>query len=140
MSDSEHHDLPAVPDAVTSPGDAPSDPLAGALGGLDLSSLMDMAGQMQQQMEAAQSKAASTEVVGTSGGGAVRVTATGSGEFQSVVISPDVVGDDIEMLQDLVLAAVRDAMEQVQGLQNESMGALGGAVGGLGNLGDLFGG
>lgn len=143
MTDHSDADLPAVPDAIISPdgqnsGDAVEGglDLGGALGGLDMGSLLDMAGQVQQQMEAAQAKANDTIVEGSAGGGAVRVTATGSGDFKSVTISPEVAGtDDIDMLQDLVLAAVRDAMEKVQTMQAESMGGLGG----LGGLGDLFG-
>ncbi len=135
MDDDPAANLPVTPDAVTN-GPGADDDLAGALGGLDLGSLLDMAGQVQQQMEDAQHHAADTVVTGTAGGGAVEVTASGTGEFRAVTISPDVV-DDIEMLQDLVLAAVRHAMEQVQELQSASMGGLGGAFGGLG---DLFGG
>jgi DNA-binding YbaB/EbfC family protein len=142
MDDDQTSNLPVKPDAVGDPADLArsddpmaDDPLAGALGGLDLGSLLEMAGQVQQQMEDAQARAAETTVEGTSGGGAVRVTVTGTSEFTSVTISPDAV-DDIEMLQDLVLAAIRDALEQVKAMQSESMGGLGGAIGGLG---DLFG-
>lgn len=127
MSDDSTPDLPATPD------------LSSALGGLDFSSLLDMAGQMQQQMAQAQEEAASTVVEGSAGGGAVKIEATGSGEFRSVTISPDAV-QDLELLQDLVLAAVRDAMTQVQAIQSQGMGGLGDAVAGLGDLGDLFGG
>lgn len=141
MDDAQTSNLPVQPDAVTSAIPdavigADDDPLAGALGGLDLSSLLEMAGQVQQQMEDAQAKAADTTVEGTSGGGAVRVTVTGTSEFTSVTISPEAT-DDIEMLQDLVLAAIRDALDKVKAMQADSMGGLGGAFGGLG---DLFGG
>jgi DNA-binding YbaB/EbfC family protein len=141
MDDDQTSNLPVKPDAVGGRADLvrddsmADDPLAGALGGLDLGSLLEMAGQVQQQMEDAQAKAAETTVEGTAGGGAVRVTVTGTSEFTSVTISPDAV-DDIEMLQDLVLAAIRDALEQVKAMQADSMGGLGGAIGGLG---DLFG-
>lgn len=141
MDDEQTSDLPVQPDAVTpaipdAVTGAEDDPLAGALGGLDLGSLLEMAGQVQQQMEDAQAKAADTIVEGTSGGGAVRVTVTGTSEFTGVSISPDAL-DDIEMLQDLVLAAIRDALDKVKAMQADSMGGLGGAIGGLG---DLFGG
>ena len=142
MDDDQTPNLPVKPDAVSGSPEVPrtddplaDDPLAGALGGLDLSSLLEMAGQVQQQMEEAQAKAADTTVLGTSGGGAVRVTVTGASEFTSVKISPDAL-DDVEMLQDLVLAAIRDALEKVKAMQADSMGGLGGALGGFG---DLFG-
>jgi DNA-binding YbaB/EbfC family protein len=133
--DNDTPDPPVKPDAVE-PAGAAADPVEGALGGLDLGALLDKAGQVQQQIEDAQAKAADTVVTGTAGGGAVQVMATGAGEFQRVVISPEVL-DDVSMLQDLVLAAVRDTMSQVQAMQSASMGGLGDAFGGLG---DLFGG
>lgn len=129
----ERPDLPVTPDAVSTTGD---DPLGGGLGGFDLGSLLEMAGQVQQQMENAEAQAAATTFEGSAGGGVVKVTVTGASEFTSVTIAPEAV-DDIEMLQDLVLAAVRDALEQVKAMQASSMGGLGSAIGGLG---DLFGG
>ncbi len=86
---------------------------------------------------AAQEQAAETTVVeGVSGGGVVRISVTGGLDFQGVTIDPSAVDpDDVEMLQDLVLAALRHAVEQINELQ------AGGGIdlGGLG-LGDLFGG
>lgn len=98
------------------------DPLAALLGGggpggFDFGALMEQAGQMQAQLLAAQEQAASTVVEGVAGGGAVRVAVTGAFEFQSVTISPEAVDpDDVEMLQDLVLAALRDAVDEIGGL------------------------
>ena len=76
---------------------------------------------------------AQTVVEGVAGGGVVKVTVTAAMDFQSITISPDAVDpDDVEMLQDLVLAALHDAVDQVQELQS---GALGGVdMGGLGGL------
>jgi hypothetical protein len=105
--------------AAAEPAD---DPLAALLGGggpggFDFGALMEQAGQMQAQLLAAQEQAASTVVEGVAGGGAVRVAVTGAFEFQSVTIAPDAVDpDDVEMLQDLVLAALRDAVDEIQGL------------------------
>ncbi len=80
--------------------------------GFDLGSLLDSATQMQQQMMAAQQAAAEEVVDGVAGGGAVTVRVNGAFEFQSVEIDPAVVDpDDVEMLQDLVLAATRDALD-----------------------------
>ena len=100
-------------------------------GGLDLGSLMEQASQMQQQMAEAQAAAATTVLEGVSGGGAVRVTVTGTGEFQAVSIDPGAVDpDDVAMLEDLVLAALRDATTRIQELQAGAMGGLGDLLGG----------
>ncbi|MFL6265463.1 MAG: YbaB/EbfC family nucleoid-associated protein, partial [Actinomycetes bacterium] len=72
-------------------------------------------------------------VEGQSGGGVVKVSVTGSGEFRSVKIDPKAVDpDDVEMLEDLVLAAIHDAMGQVSDLSQQAMGGL--DLGGLGGL------
>jgi DNA-binding YbaB/EbfC family protein len=82
--------------------------------------------QMQQQLMDAQATAAATVVEGRSGGGAVKVTVSGSMAFQSVTIDPSVVDPgDIEMLQDLVLAAVRDAVAQANDLNGQALGGIG---------------
>lgn len=94
-------------------------------GGLDLGSLMEQASQMQQQMAEAQAAAAGTVLEGAAGGGAVKVTVTGTGEFQSVRIDPGAVDpDDVAMLEDLVLAALHDATARIQELQAGAMGGL----------------
>jgi DNA-binding YbaB/EbfC family protein len=125
------------------------DDLLGALGGLDMNSLLGSAMQIQQQMLSAQQEAASTEVEGQSGGGVVKVTTTGDFDFRKVVISPEAVDpDDVEMLQDLVLAAIRDAVSEALKLTQSGLGDLGGLAGmaGLGgtaggmDLSGLFGG
>jgi DNA-binding protein YbaB len=68
----------------------------------------------------------------------VRVTATGGLEFRAVRIDPSVIDpDDAEMLEDLVLAAVRDAVEKAQALTSEAIGGISGSLGGL--LGGLGG-
>ncbi len=107
--------------------------LAGLLGGggLDLGNLMEQATQMQQQMAAAQEEAAATVLEGVAGGGAVRVTVTGTGAYQSVTIDPAAVDpDDVTMLEDLVLAALHDAADRIQEMQSQSMGGLGDLLGG----------
>ena len=123
--------------AAAEPAD---DPLASLLGGggpggFDFGALMEQAGQMQAQLLAAQEQAASTVVEGVAGGGAVRVAVTGAFEFQSVTISPEAVDpNDVEMLQDLVLAALRDAVDEIQGLTQSGLD-----LGGMG-LDGLLGG
>lgn len=141
--DPDHdHDDAIEADAVDFPAAAEpaDDPLAALLGGggpggFDFGALMQQAGQVQAQLAAAQEQAASTIVEGVAGGGAVRIAVTGGFEFQSVTISPDAVDpDDVEMLQDLILAALRDAFDEVQGLQQGGID-----LGGL-DLGGLLGG
>jgi nucleoid-associated protein EbfC len=98
--------------------------------GPDLGALLQQAQQMQQQLIAAQAQAAEQVHEGVAGGGAVRVSVTGAMDFQSVTIRPDAVDpDDVEMLQDLVLAALHDAVGKVNAAQQESLGGLGGMLG-----------
>jgi DNA-binding YbaB/EbfC family protein len=93
--------------------------------------LLRQAQAMQEQLMAAQAEAAEQVVEGQAGGGVVKVQVTGGMEFRSVTISPDAVDpDDVEMLEDLVLAAIHDATGKVQELQQGALGSLG-----MGNLG-----
>ena len=76
----------------------------------NLQQLMKQAQKMQQQMADAQAELAETEVTGTAGGGLVTVTLTGTGEVTAVKIDPKAVDpDDVETLEDLVLAALHNA-------------------------------
>lgn len=111
----------------------PDDPSGlGAPGGLDLGGLLEQAMAMKEQLDAAQQQAASQVVVGQAGGGVVSVEVTGGMEFRSVTISPDVVDpDDVEMLQDLVLAALRDAANQAAALGEAAIGGAGIDLGGM---------
>jgi DNA-binding YbaB/EbfC family protein len=112
---------------------------SGPEGGLpDFGSLLSQLGQVQENLRQAQVEAAHTAVEGSAGGGAVKVTATGGLDFQAVKIDPGVIDpDDAEMLEDLVLAAVRDAVEKAQALTSEAIGGISGSLGGL--LGGLGG-
>jgi hypothetical protein len=97
--------------------------------------LMKQAQKMQQQLEAAQAELAAAEVTGTAGGGLVTATVTGSGELTGLTIDPSAVDpEDVETLQDLVVAAVRDANRAAAELAAEKMGPVTGD-GGLGGLG-----
>lgn len=121
-------DAPIRPDLVAQSSGLPDD-------ALDLGALMEQASQMQTQMLAAQQQAAETTVEGVAGGGVVRIAVTGGLDFQSVTIAPEAVDpDDVEMLQDLVLAALRHAVEQINDVQQGSID-----LGGL-DLGGLLGG
>ena len=100
----------------------------------DLGALLSQLGQVQQNLQAAQQSATSRPIEGVAGGGAVRIQATGGLDVRSVTIDPSVVDPaDVEMLQDLVLAAVRDIVEQANALQAEALGGvgLGGGLEGL---------
>jgi DNA-binding YbaB/EbfC family protein len=91
--------------------------------------------QFQQDMQAAQEELAKMRIEGTAGGGAVKAVANGSGELLELTISPEAVDpNDVEMLQDLILAAVREALETARKTQEEKMGGL---TGGL-NIPGLF--
>jgi DNA-binding YbaB/EbfC family protein len=108
-------------------------------GGGQLNQMMKQMQKMQADMAAAQDALAEQTVEGSAGGGMVKVVVTGSGEVQSVHISPEVVDpDDVEMLEDLVLAAVSDALRRAQELQAERMGAVTGGID-LGGLGGVLG-
>ena len=86
---------------------------------------MDLLAAAQETM-AAQAEAASRTVEGSAGGGVVRVTMTGGGEVTSVTLAPEAVDPaDVEMLQDLIVAALRDATAKVTDLQRAALGTLG---------------
>jgi len=93
--------------------------------------------QMQADMQAAQETLANQTIDATVGGGVVRATVTGSGELRSITIDPSVVDpDDIETLEDLVVAAVIEATRQAKALQAEKLGAVTGGI----DLGSMLGG
>lgn len=106
----------------------------------DLQGLLAQAQQVQEQLLAAQAEAADQVFTGHAGGGVVLVELTGGMEVRTVTIKPEVVDPaDVEMLEDLVVAAFRDAVAQVQEGQQASLGGLG--LGGMeGGLGGLLGG
>ena len=85
--------------------------------------------QMQEKMQQMQEDLENTEVEGSSGGGMVKVIANGKGDLISIKIDPEVVDkDDIEMLQDLIVAATSQAKEKANELQAEQMGGLTGGL------------
>ena len=99
----------------------------------NLQQLMKQAQKMQQQMAEAQAALAEAEVTGTAGGGLVTITAKGTGDITAIKIDPKAVDpDDVETLEDLVLAAVHNTMEAVKDLTEEKMGPLASGLGGLG--------
>ena len=101
--------------------------------------MMKQMQKMQADMEAAQRALEEATIEGSAGGGVVKVTVTGSGEVTAISIAPEVVDpDDVEMLEDLVLAAVGDGLRRAQQMQQESLGGVTGGVD-LGGLGGLLG-
>ncbi|MFL6163695.1 MAG: YbaB/EbfC family nucleoid-associated protein [Jatrophihabitantaceae bacterium] len=95
--------------------------------------LMKQAQKMQQQLQAAQAELADAQIEGSAGGGLVSATVTGNGELVSLTIDPQAIDpDDVETLQDLVVAAVRDATRRAGELAAAKMGPLTGGMSGLG--------
>jgi DNA-binding YbaB/EbfC family protein len=93
--------------------------------------LMKQAAKMQRQMQEAQAQLADLMVEASSGGGAVKVTASCDGVVKSISIDPDAVdAEDISMLEDMVLGAVNQALEKGRETQSSEMGKLTGGMGG----------
>jgi len=103
---------------------------------------MREAQKLQTEMQRLQAEAKTKTVEATAGGGMVTVVANGGGEIISIKIERDVVNaDDVEMLQDLILAAANEALRRAQQMVNEEMAKLTGGlqIPGLGGLGNIFG-
>jgi DNA-binding YbaB/EbfC family protein len=86
--------------------------------------MMKQAEALQRNMQKAQEQIALMEVVGESGGGMVKVTMTGKHEVKRVQIEPAVIGEDREMLEDLVAAAINDALRRVETQSQQRMSEL----------------
>ena len=89
-----------------------------------LGNLMKQAQKMQENLQKAQAEIAAMEVVGESGGGLVSVVITGRHEVRRIRIDDSLVGDDKDMLEDLVAAAFNDAVHKVERTMQEKMGGL----------------
>ena len=101
--------------------------------------LMKEAQKAQRKMAEAQEKLASLSVEGSAGGGLVTVQATGDGTVTGVKIDPSAIDpEDVELLEDLVTAAVNEAQRKAKEVQEEEMGAAMGGLGGMGGMGGLF--
>ena len=104
----------------------------GAMPG-NMNNLMKQAQRMQRQMEESQKALEEKEVTAKSGGGAVEVTVNGKKEVLKVKLSPEVVDpDDIEMLEDLIVAATNEALREIEEISQESMSKITGGLGGFG--------
>ena len=96
---------------------------------MGMANLQRMAQQMQQEMLRVQNELEATIVEGSAGGGVVTVTVTGKQEVVSITIDPSAVDpSDVEMLQDLVVAAVNDAIRASRQLEAEKMAAVTGGL------------
>jgi DNA-binding YbaB/EbfC family protein len=101
----------------------------------NMANLMKQAQAMQAQMAKLQEEAATKTVTGTAGGGMVSVTANGGMEIVSVVINPEAMnGGDVDMLQDLVLAASNDALKKARDMMADQMKSVTGGM----NISGLF--
>ncbi len=102
---------------------------------MNIQKLMKEAQKAQRKVQEAQEKLANVSVEGSSGGGMVTVTASGDGSITKVKIEQSAVDpDDIELLEDLITAAVNEAQRKAKELQENEMGAAMGGMGGLGGL------
>ena len=96
---------------------------------VDMGKMMKQARKLQQQMSKLQEELGSKTVEAATGGGMVKVVATGKRELVSIEMSPEVVDpDDIEMLQDLTLAAVNEALRKAEELSQGEMGKIAGGM------------
>lgn len=101
----------------------------------NMNNLMKQAQKMQRQMEEAQKELEEKEITATAGGGAVEVSVSGKREVTKVKLSEEVVDpDDIEMLEDLIMAATNEALRQLEEVSSSSMSKITGGIGGLGGL------
>lgn len=99
----------------------------------NMNNLMKQAQRMQRQMEESQKELEEKEFTAKAGGGAVEVTVTGKKEITRVKLSEEVVDpDDIEMLEDLVMAAANEALRMAEDANAEIMNKMAGGLGGLG--------
>ena len=112
----------------------------GGPGGFDVNALMKQAQQMQKQMLEAQEQLKDEVVEASAGGGMVKVTMTGDMQLRGIEISPEAVDpEDVDMLQDMVAAAVNEALRSAQELAATKMGPIAGGLGGGGGIPGLPG-
>ncbi len=108
----------------------------GGMQGMNMNNMLKQAQKMQKQMADMQAGLAEKTLEASSGGGAVKVTRNGEKQITELAISPDVVdADDVEMLQDLVMTAVNEAIRQMDEQVNSAMAKI---TGGMPNIPGLF--
>ncbi|CDE14166.1 nucleoid-associated protein EUBVEN_01999 [Clostridium sp. CAG:470] len=95
----------------------------GGFGGMNMNNLMKQAKKMQEEMQKSQEELSSKEFDSTAGGGAISVKVTGEKVIKEIKIKPDVVDpDDVEMLEDLILTCVNEALRKVDSAQSQEFG------------------
>ncbi|MCL2463324.1 MAG: YbaB/EbfC family nucleoid-associated protein [Defluviitaleaceae bacterium] len=104
-------------------------------GNFNMNQMMKQAQKMQKQIEDTKAELDEKTLEISAGGGAVKIVINGKKEIQELTLSPDVVDpDDVEMLQDLVMSAVNEAVRQADEMVNSRMAQITGGAGGLGGL------
>ena len=99
-------------------------------GGMDINKMMQQVQQMQAEMARVQEELATETVEASAGGGMVTVTATGGGEIKSIAIAPEAVDpDDPELLADMILGAVNEALRSANDLAQSRLGGMAGGLG-----------
>ena len=99
-------------------------------GGMDLNKMMQQVQQMQAEMARVQEELATQTVESSAGGGAVKVTANGAGEIEKIEIAPEAIDpDDAEMLADMIVGAVNEALRAANELAQSRLGGLAGGAG-----------
>lgn len=97
---------------------------------MNMQQVMQQARKMQAQLAEAQEKLKDLEVTASAGGGMVKVTASGDGIIKSITIDPEALDpEDVDLIQDTILAAVNDALNSAQELSNRQLGAITGGMG-----------
>lgn len=99
-------------------------------GGGNMNNLLSQMQKLQKEMEKTQADLATQEISASAGGGMVTVVVTGDQQVKSITIKPEAVSpDDVELLQDMVLAAVNEAMQKAKDLEQSKLGGLTGGLG-----------
>ena len=99
----------------------------------NMNNIMKQAQKMQKQMEEATKELQEKEVTSSAGGGVVEVTVSGNREVTNVTFDPEAVDpDDVEMLEDLIMAATNEALRQIEEISAQSMSKITGGLGGMG--------
>ncbi len=107
----------------------------GGYGGMNQAAMMKQAQKMQQDLLKMQQQLEEQTYTATSGGGVVSATVSGKREVTDIVIDPEAVDpEDIEMLQDMIVAAVNEALRKAEDASAQSMSKITGGLGGLGGL------
>lgn len=98
----------------------------------NMNNIMKQAQKMQKQMEEVQAELESSEYTATAGGGAVEVTISGTKEITKIKLDPEAVDpDDVEMLEDLIMAATNEAIRKIEEMSTQRMSNIAGGLGGL---------